>query len=145
MLLGAEAAKYRAPVLLDSVSRAAKPESGGGLNNQNGVTDGSASIGLERMAENAKVLDGEWSWQDRQRALSSIPVQVREKIRQDLGEIFVKSVVVWTPTNLLNFVFVPPQYRVLPTIIVSLLWNTALSLIAHRQADTLRQTVLEME
>ena len=61
--------------------------------------------------------------------------EVREEVERrwslSLGVALLASAAVWVPVNLLNFSFVPPHMRVLPTIVTSCVWNTYLSLKAH--------------
>jgi len=61
---------------------------------------------------------------------------IKRKITDDAFEIFCKSAMVWAPINMLNFMYVSPKFRVLPTIVASLFWNVILSLIAHRELAT---------
>lgn len=57
---------------------------------------------------------------------------VRGQLVDKLPEIFYCSCVLWLPVNLANFMFVPQQFRVLPTILAAVIWSTYLSLTAHR-------------
>jgi len=61
--------------------------------------------------------------------------QVENKLRNDLMEIWLFSTMWWGPINSLNFLFVPPQYRVLPTIFASFTWNIYLSTTAHQTRE----------
>ncbi|GBG29931.1 Adenosine deaminase, putative [Hondaea fermentalgiana] len=61
---------------------------------------------------------------------------VVDKVKHDALEIVVKSASVWAPINLINFMYVSPKFRILPTIVTSLVWNVVLSLIAHRELAT---------
>mmetsp|Transcript_11137 Transcript_11137/g.23923 ORF Transcript_11137/g.23923 Transcript_11137/m.23923 type:complete len:199 (-) Transcript_11137:179-775(-) len=64
---------------------------------------------------------------------SEVKEQVFLKLQHDLKEIFCSSSLVWYPTNLLNFLLVPQEYRILPTILMSLMWSTYLSTVANRE------------
>eukprot|EP00039_Didymoeca_costata_P025206 m.12636 g.12636 ORF g.12636 m.12636 type:complete len:181 (+) comp4697_c0_seq1:197-739(+) len=58
--------------------------------------------------------------------------EIMAKLNLDLNSLIGSSLMFWLPVNTMNFVFVPPQYRVLPTIFASLVWATYLSLVGHR-------------
>ena len=57
---------------------------------------------------------------------------IRYKVENTLLDLVMGSAMWWTTVNILNFSLVPPQYRVLPTILGSVAWNTYLSLVAHK-------------
>jgi len=61
--------------------------------------------------------------------------ELRAKVLNDSGEIFFKSLGLWGPVNMLNFLLVPPKFRILPTIGASFVWSTILSLVAHRAEE----------
>ena len=63
----------------------------------------------------------------------AIKERVTTQLTEDLPGLFVKSNLLWFPVNTLNFLFVPPTFRVLPTIFVSTGWSTYLSLTAHKR------------
>jgi protein Mpv17 len=89
------------------------------------------ALGYSVAAENAlHATIGGRKW-DMERVASEIST----RWNGDLQRLFVGSACIWIPVNTLNFLFVPPHLRVLPTILVSCVWNTFLSLTAHRTQE----------
>lgn len=64
--------------------------------------------------------------------VAAIARDVLSKVYNDAWEILLVSCIVWAPTNALNFIFVPPRYRVLPSIATSLVYTCFLSTVSHR-------------
>ncbi len=77
-------------------------------------------------------------------APSSEPVAVviERTLRERLQRIWLTSASVWVPVNLLNFALVPPEFRVLPTIATSLVWNFWLSYTTHKEHSVAPQVEL---
>ena len=65
-----------------------------------------------------------------------VRAEVGRRWSESLGVALLASACLWVPVNLLNFSFVPPQLRVLPTILTSCAWNTYLSLKAHENGSS---------
>ena len=59
--------------------------------------------------------------------------RVTEQLFEDLPQVFKRSCMWWLPVNSLNFLFVPTDMRVLPTIFASMLWSAYISLTAHHR------------
>ena len=59
--------------------------------------------------------------------------RVKAQLVEDLPHVFKRSCMWWLPVNSLNFLFVPPDMRVLPTIFASVLWSAYISLTAHHR------------
>jgi protein Mpv17 len=53
------------------------------------------------------------------------------------------DLMVWPPTQLINFYFVPPVYRVLYVFTIQLMYNACLSYIKHDQDDSSGMQILE--
>jgi len=53
------------------------------------------------------------------------------KINQDFGDMIVANWQLWTPTQLINFYFMPLHYRVIFSKVVGFFWNIYLSWKAH--------------
>lgn len=69
------------------------------------------------------------------RCHDDLPIIVSEieiRLRRDLTNLVLSSAELWMPLNLLNFLLVPTQYRVLPTILGSIVWSTYISWTTHR-------------
>jgi hypothetical protein len=49
-----------------------------------------------------------------------------EQVRHKLPQLFVTGSVYWPTVNVANFMFVPPQQRVLAVNACAILWNTYL-------------------
>ena len=54
-----------------------------------------------------------------------------ERVETALPALCKNSVLLWVPFNALNFLLVPAQFRVLPTIVGSLAWNIYASFASH--------------
>jgi len=59
------------------------------------------------------------------------------KLKENYFPTLVKCWALWGTVNFFNFLFLKPQYRVLYTNVVSVFWNTLLSLINQRSNRTL--------
>ena len=66
---------------------------------------------------------------------AAIHKRLTTQLSEDVPKLFVSSNLLWIPVNSLNFLFVPPTFRVLPTIFCSTGWSTYLSLTAHKRGD----------
>jgi hypothetical protein len=60
--------------------------------------------------------------------------RIQTQLVEDLPEVFTRSCMLWFPVNTLNFLFVSPTFRVLPTIFASTGWSVYLSLTAHKRS-----------
>jgi protein Mpv17 len=63
-----------------------------------------------------------------------VAIVIERTLRERLQRIWFTSASVWIPVNLLNFALVPPEFRVLPTIATSLVWNFWLSYTCHKES-----------
>lgn len=70
----------------------------------------------------------------RKRLEDTLPVAF-ERVKQDWVKLFISSGLFWMPLNALNFAFVSPQYRVLPTVFGGAAWGCFLSYVGHRNID----------
>ena len=57
----------------------------------------------------------------------------KRRVIEDTAKLCISSTLFWFPVNYLNFAFVSPRFRVLPSIFVGVCWGAFLSLIGHRK------------
>ena len=67
---------------------------------------------------------------------SKVVDRVETQLTEDLPGLFLRSCMLWFPVNMLNFLYVPATFRVVPTIIVSTVWSVHMSLTAHRHGES---------
>jgi hypothetical protein len=70
-----------------------------------------------------------------QSIIGSVSNRVWVQMMEDVPDLFVRSTLVWVPVNSLNFLFVSPTFRVIPTILCSTFWSVYLSLTAHKRGE----------
>lgn len=61
----------------------------------------------------------------------TLPQVLSTKLQDDLPRIMAGSLLWWTPINMVNFFFTPPQYRLVLASVAALVWNTFLSFVQH--------------
>lgn len=54
------------------------------------------------------------------------------KLKQDLPEAIKVNWMLWVPAQVINFVLVPPNLRMLAVNVVALAWNMYLSFQGHK-------------
>jgi len=62
----------------------------------------------------------------------AVRTRIRKRFDEDLVPVVTNSYSLWVPINCLNFVFTPPQFRIVTIAIVSNFWNCYLSLVQHK-------------
>ena len=67
---------------------------------------------------------------------SKVFERVETQLTEDLPGLFLRSCMLWFPVNMLNFLYVPATFRVVPTIFVSTVWSVHMSLTAHRHGES---------
>eukprot|EP00041_Stephanoeca_diplocostata_P005034 m.54948 g.54948 ORF g.54948 m.54948 type:complete len:217 (+) comp15531_c0_seq4:211-861(+) len=72
---------------------------------------------------------------DRHKSPQGVWDEIAARLKRDIGTIAINSCFLWLPVNTLNFLFVPPHLRVLPSVLTSVAWSTYLSITAHNDAD----------
>jgi len=65
----------------------------------------------------------------------SSPQEIKEKVKVGFGPALIGNYKIWPAFQLINFNFVPPNYRSLGTNIVALGWNTYLSVLNQKIID----------
>ena len=66
---------------------------------------------------------------------SEIATRVETQLLEDVPGLFLRSTFLWIPVNTLNFLWVSPTFRVIPTILCSTVWSVYLSLTAHKRGE----------
>ena len=62
----------------------------------------------------------------------AVSARISQRFEQDMCTVVANSYSLWVPINCLNFVFTPPQFRIITIAIVSNFWNCYLSLVQHK-------------
>ncbi|XP_018562233.1 mpv17-like protein 2 [Anoplophora glabripennis] len=67
-------------------------------------------------------------------ALESKPIkECNKELKNKFVTVYVLDWLVWTPTQLINFCYVPLKYQAFYTNFISMLYNVFLSYIKHRE------------
>eukprot|EP00949_MAST-11_sp_MAST-11-sp1_P004367 g4367.t1 len=63
---------------------------------------------------------------------------VEKKLKEDVPRVVSSSVCFWLPINMVNFIFVRPEYRIIVAGLGAIFWNCFLSMVQHEYLDDTR-------
>jgi len=68
--------------------------------------------------------------------------QCWQEFKEKFPTIYLFDWLIWPPSQAINFLFIPSQYRVLYVNLVTVIWDVFLSYMKHKPDDILKESLL---